>query len=168
MKLNASSNCLHDVLAQHIEELLPSVTGPGLPCDCGPECGAGAVVSRGVVLCVAVLLMTKTRRWEWSGIEAGVRSSWYSEECDGTCSCLRLLYCKLPNTGGGNSLYSLAAYQISKALRIKWPAGIGKVCHLATVISFDSLHSLAAYQISKDLRIKHPPGIGKVLSPLPQ
>ena len=71
MKLNASDNCLHDVLAQHIEEFLPSVTGPVLPCNCGPECGASAVVSRDVVLCVAVLQVMKTGGGSGLGLRLG-------------------------------------------------------------------------------------------------
>ena len=46
-----------------------------------------------------------------------------------------LLYCKLLNTGCGNSLHSLAAYQIIKVVRIKQRVGVRKVGQPATVIS---------------------------------
>ena len=43
----------------------------GLPCDCGPECGASAVVSRDVVLCVAVLQVMKTGGGSGLGLRLG-------------------------------------------------------------------------------------------------
>ena len=45
-----------------------------------------------------------------------------------------LLHCKLSNAGCGNSLHSLAAYQIIKAVRIKQRVGVRKVGQPATVI----------------------------------